>query len=85
MGSQSDFSVGVGTAPFSSSADLSAVPTQGLRAGDFAFVRNVGVTQWWAFDPSSTKATDADTVLADIALNNAVNAGRWRRTTAAFG
>ena len=86
MGSLSDFSVGTGTSPFSASSGLTSVPTQSLRAGDLAYIQNVNTNtfQWWAFDPASTKAVDADTVYADIAQNTPANAGRWRRTNIAY-
>lgn len=81
MGSLSDFGVGAGTTVLTAAA-LTGIPTAALRAGDFAYVSQTG--QWWAFDPASVLATGANTVYADVALNNVANAGRWRKTDLAF-
>ena len=81
MGSLSDFGVGAGTTVVTSAA-LTGIPTAGLRAGDFAYVSQAG--EWWAFDPSSVLAAGANTVYADVALNDVANAGRWRKTDLAF-
>lgn len=34
---------------------------------------------WWAFDPASLTAVSGDCVYADVALNDPLKPGRWRR------
>ena len=80
MGSLSDYGLGPGTS-VDVAARLSEVPTTGLRAGDLAYFPNgQNLSPWWAFDPTSVLAVDANTIYADIALATPAKAGRWRRT-----
>ncbi len=81
MGSLSDYAIGVGTSVVTAS-QLTNVPTQGLRSGDFAFVTQT--SRWWAFDATATDVVGATVVLADVAQNNAANPGRWKRTNITF-